>query len=116
MTVRPGVVRLASPGDVRRLVSDHEVVVLHLDAGWDGYRAMMERKLMAYAASDPDGVSFAYADIDEYPDFARSLGLVNVPALAYYVAGDLAEVVMGLAQDVEANVARLRATARAAER
>jgi hypothetical protein len=58
--------------------------VVHIDGDWDGY-----------------------VDCDVEQEYAREIGIVNVPSVAYYSGTRLCVVVIGMQQDVARNIQRL---------
>jgi len=82
--------------------------VVHVDAEWDGvYRKAMADRIRAIESQFAESVSFGYADCDaEQCYFAREIGLLNVPSVAYYTGTRLCGVVIGV-RDVAGNIERL---------
>lgn len=53
-------------------------------------------------------VSFGYIDVDQFPDHAREINLINVPACSYYVGSRLVATVVGMHQDIASNIVIVR--------
>src|SRR5262245_4645717 len=81
--------RKFTAAEIRSIIGKSEIAVVHLDAEWDSYRLTIARKIDEILAHPPANVVFAYADVDEEVDLARSLKVVNVPTVAYFCNGSL---------------------------
>ena len=76
----------------------HGIVVVHFWAVWNGVDPLMDSRLIEIRGRLPDGVQYASCNIDD-PfcfDFAKSVGVVNVPWLAVFVDGLHAGNICGL--------------------
>ncbi|HEU0006139.1 MAG TPA: hypothetical protein VFS12_09135 [Terriglobia bacterium] len=82
--------------------------VIHVDASWDGYRGSMARNMDALRFEFHEQVSFGYINCDTEQDFARGIGLLNVPSVAYYRGDRLFALVIGQLQNVRENIKRKR--------
>ena len=95
--------------EITLIVENSDIAVVHLDAEWDGYRLAIERKINEILAQHPPtDVAFAYVDVDEQLELARSLKVINVPTLVYFRHGRVVGSVIGQGQDISANIARVR--------
>lgn len=54
-----------------------------------------------------DGVSFGEVDCDSEPELAKSIPILNVPAVAYYRDGKLAGALIGAGQNVRLHLERV---------
>jgi len=52
--------------------------------------------------------AFGYIDVDACQDHARAIGLTNVPACCYYRGRELMATVIGMRQDIAANLELIR--------
>jgi thiol-disulfide isomerase/thioredoxin len=77
--------------------------VLHFDACWDGYRKSVNDQIEKVKQQFED-VSFGYVDCDEQQNLAQSIGLRNVPCVAYYNGTELLAAVIGIKQDIAENI------------
>lgn len=81
--------------------------VVHVDANWDGYRKVLSDRISVIELQFAQSVSFGYVDCDAEQEFAREIGIVNVPSVVYYSGARLSAVVIGVKQKVVANIERL---------
>jgi thioredoxin-like negative regulator of GroEL len=88
-------------------LSRRAFTIVHIDADWDGYRRGLGDKIHAVEPQFEESVSFGYVDCDEEQEYARAVGIVNVPSIAYYRGAELVGIVIGIQQDVAGNIERL---------
>lgn len=100
--------RKFTSGEIEYLLGNSGIAVVHLDAEWDGYRIAIERKINEILAHPPVDVVFAYVNVDEQMELARSLNVINIPSVAYFSNGKLVGVVVGIGQDISKNIERVR--------
>ena len=81
--------------------------IVHVDAEWNGHRKILSDRIPEVEQRFDESVSFGYVDCDEESGYARELGIVNVPSIAYYQGTKLCGVVIGAQQDLAANIKRL---------
>lgn len=81
--------------------------MIHLDAPWDGYRAEITARIQNLRTTLNAHISFGYVDCDREPDLVSALGILNVPATAYYRGTELVGIIYGTKQDLPGNVQRL---------
>ena len=82
--------------------------VIHVDAEWDGYRKAVDDKVRSVQPQFEQSVSFGYMDCDTEQEYAREIGIRNVPSVAYYTGTKLFGVVIGIQQDIASNIERLK--------
>jgi len=82
--------------------------VIHFDAGWDGYRFTVTKNIDALIPLLNEEVSFGYVDVDEEQDLAKEIRLLDVPSVAYYQGAKLIATVIGVKQNIEDNIARMK--------
>lgn len=82
--------------------------IVHVDATWDGHRAVISEKLRALEPQFEKDVSFGYVDCDVEAEYAREIDILNVPSIAYYQGAGLVGVVIGVQQDVAGNIERMK--------
>ncbi len=86
--------------------------IIHLDADWDANRHTVGERMESLATSGNEDVSLGYIDIDRDQEHAKAIGLLNIPACSYYRGEELIDTVIGLNQDIAANLAAIRAGGR----
>ena len=100
--------RKFTAGEIEYIIGSNEIAVVHLDAEWDGYRLTIEQKISEILIHPPADVVFAYVDVDEQMELARSLKVINVPTVAYFCNGKLVGSVIGIGQDISKNIEKIR--------
>jgi len=92
-------------------LSEHPYAVIHLDAEWDNARLVVLKQIEHLSASGHKDISFGYLDIDldHNRDHVKAIGLLNVPACSYYRRQELVATVIGMNQDIAANLAAIKA-------
>ena len=96
-----------SPDGLEEALGCHPFTVVHLDAEWDGYRAIVSQRMEDLLDSCSD-TAFGYIDVDLCPDHARAIHLLNVLACSYYRGRTLVATVIGMQQDIARNLDTLR--------
>jgi thioredoxin-like negative regulator of GroEL len=92
-----------------RFLSQRPYAVIHIDAAWDEtHRQVVSKEIESLPEETFQDVSFGYVDCDTEQEYARALGLRNVPAVAYYHSDRLVAVIGGADQDIAGNIRRLR--------
>jgi thioredoxin-like negative regulator of GroEL len=82
--------------------------VVHVDAEWDGYSKAIADKIRKIEPQFEETASFGYVDCDAEQELASKIGLRNVPSVAYYSGTKLVGLVIGIQQDVAANIERMK--------
>jgi thioredoxin-like negative regulator of GroEL len=91
-----------------RFIAAKPVAAIHIDAEWDArYRELTRSKMLEAEQAIGESASLAEIDCDQEPTLAKSIGVGNVPAVAYYRNGELVAVLMGMKQNVRARLERL---------
>src|SRR3954471_19618936 len=96
-----------SKSSLPEFLSRRPFSVVHIDADWDGYRKAVSDKIRDLAPRFESSVSFGYADCDVEQEYAREIGIRNVPSVAYYRGPNLTGVVIGIQQNVADNIVRV---------
>ena len=96
-----------SKSSLPEFLAQRPFAVVHVDAQWDGYRLLLEKKIGAIEPQFQNEVSFGYVDCDQEQEYAREIGIVNVPSMAYYRDGELTALVVGVQQDLAENIRRV---------
>ena len=89
-------IEVDGPEAFRRVVDEHDVVVVDCYADWCGPCQMMEPTIEALA-SDTDA-AVAKVDVDANPGIAQQLGARSIPTLLVYADGEAVDRFTG-AQD-----------------
>jgi hypothetical protein len=82
--------------------------VIHIDADWDNYRFKVEKQIESIKAQFEAEVNFGYIDCDQEQNYAKSVGLLNTPSIAYYHKEELVSVIIGVNQDIKQNIEDLK--------
>ena len=79
------------------LVQQHPAIAVHLWAPWNGVDPLMDRSIQAVASQLAGRVYFVSCDVDtdEGAELCRRWGVVNVPALAVLLSGELRRFIVG---------------------
>jgi thioredoxin-like negative regulator of GroEL len=96
-----------SRSSLSEFLSRRPFSIVHVDANWDGYRKALGDKICGVEPQFEQSVSFGYVDCDEEQAYARDIGIINVPSIAYYRGTELFGVVIGIQQNVAGNIERL---------
>ena len=89
-------------------IREKRAAAVHFDAEWDiGYRPITRRKMQEAEAALSEQANFGEVDCDREIPLAKSIGLVGVPAVAYYLDGVLVAVLLGVRQNVRGRVESL---------
>ncbi len=81
--------------------------IVHVDANWNGYRKILSDKIQRVEPQFEQTVSFGYIDCDDEQEYAKEVGIRNVPSVAYYNGSKLFGVAIGVRQDIVGNIERL---------
>lgn len=97
-----------SSRDFEAFVREKRIAAIHFDAEWDvGHRPTARQKMEKAKALLGDQVNFGEVDCDREMELARSIRLPGVPAIAYYLDGELIAVLLGAQQNVQARLERV---------
>ena len=89
-------------------VRQKRAAAVHFDADWDvGHRPNVRRRMSE--ASDLLGkeVNFGEVDCDREVELVKSLRVINVPTVVYYLEGHVAGVLIGARQNILGRLKRL---------
>lgn len=89
-------IEIGGPEEFRRVVGEHDVVLIDCYADWCGPCQMMEPTIETLA-SDTDA-AVAKVDVDANPSIAQQLGARSIPTLLVYADGEAVDRFTG-AQD-----------------
>lgn len=100
----------------RNLASDNyqdfirqkRAAAVHFDADWDvGYRPVTRRKMSDAADVLGEVVNFGEVDWDREVELMKSLRVISVRTVAYYLEGNLVAVLPGARQNILGRLERL---------
>ena len=95
-------------GNYEAFVQQKRVAAVHFDAAWDiSYRPITRREMSEAAAVLAEHVNFGEVDCDRDPELPKSIRVLNLPAVAYYLDGNLAGIRIGARQNILAHLERL---------
>ncbi|PNV74186.1 MULTISPECIES: thioredoxin [Leptospira] len=84
------------PGSFEELLKTHDKPILvDFWATWCGPCKMVAPELEKFAQSHKGKVTVVKVDIDEQPDIAQKYGILSVPTLMLFKAGQISEKVVG---------------------
>jgi len=96
-------IRRVSDDEYESFLQETEYAVILFDAPWDvGPGALIRPRFEKAARAFHGRVNFGEVDCDGAARAARSLGLANVPTVAYYKGGRLLAALVGARQNVAA--------------
>ena len=97
--------RLLDGSEFESFIATKPVAAIHFDAEWDvQYRPLVRRAMLDAERAFGGRVNFAEVDVDQDQELARSIRLLNVPAVAYFRDGALVATLIGANQNVAARV------------
>jgi len=101
-------IRRVSGQEYEAFLAERIWAVVLFDAPWDiGPGAMIRPRFERAQRAFGKQASFAQVNCDEEHDLARTLGLLNLPTVAYYRSGVLVAALIGAQQDVRARTSAL---------
>ena len=99
--------RLLRHADKASFVTEKPAAAIHFDANWDAqYRAATRNAIADAEQALADRVNFGEVDCDSDPELAKSIPILNVPAVAYYSGGKLVGALIGAGQNVRLQLER----------
>jgi hypothetical protein len=99
--------RLLTGAEVQAFIAAKPAAAIHFDAEWDTtYRTIVQRKMEDAQQALGEQVNFGEIDCDLAPELAKSVPVLNVPSVAYYLKGVLIAAVIGTEQDVRGGLER----------
>jgi len=99
--------RLLTNTEFSQFITARRVAVLHFDAEWNLHRTTARQKMLDAQVALSDQVNFAEVDCDSESDLARSIPVLNVPCIAYYLDGQLVAALIGANQNIHSRIERL---------
>jgi thioredoxin-like negative regulator of GroEL len=81
---------------------------IHFDADWDvAYRPLIRQRMLDAERELSDRANFGEVDVDRNIELAKSVRLLNVPAVGYYRDGQLVALLVGSRQNVRRQLERV---------
>jgi len=86
------------PKSFGEIVSNHQLIVFHFWASWNAYDRHMDAALATLQYEYEGRIFFGSVDADNQENWqlCRELGVVNLPALAFFANGKHLETVIGM--------------------
>ena len=104
-------IRRLTSEEYEALVRQKRAAAIHFDAEWDTeYRPIVHSKMREATDALVGHANFGEVDCDHNSELARSIRILNVPAVAYYLNGSLVAVLVGVRQNVHERLERLLRT------
>lgn len=101
-------VRQLMSSDLETFLAEKPAAAIHIDADWDvGHRPAIRAKMIEAENALAELANFGEIDCDRNQEWAKSLPLRGIPAIAYYRDGKLVAALLGLRQDIRARVERV---------
>ena len=101
-------IRQLTRANYESFVRQKRAAAVHFDAEWDvGHRTIIHLKMIEAAEVLAEHVNFGEVDCDREVELAKSIRVLNVPTVAYYVDGNLAGVLVGARQNILGRLERL---------
>jgi hypothetical protein len=101
-------IRKLTNGEYEAFVRQKRAAAVHFDAEWDVSHRTVARLRMSEAADVlGEHVNFGEVDCDHEVELAKSIRVLNLPSVAYYLDGDLAGVLVGARQNILWHLERL---------
>jgi Thioredoxin len=89
-------------------VRQKRAAAVHFDADWDvGYRPIARRGMSDASGVLGEHVNFGEVDWDQEVELEKSLRVLSVPTVAYYLDGNLMGVLVGARQNILGRLERL---------
>jgi thioredoxin-like negative regulator of GroEL len=101
-------IRKLTSNDYQAFVRQKRAAVVHFDADWDvDYRLIIRLKMSEAADVLAGHVNFGEVDCGAEAELAKSIQVLNVPSVAYYLDGKLKWVLVGARQNIQGRLGRL---------
>lgn len=101
-------IRLLTNSDYEVFVRQKRAAAVHFDAEWDvSYRTITRLRMRAAADVLTEHVNFGEVDCDREVELAKSIRVLNLPTVAYYLDGNLVGVLVGARQNILGRLERL---------
>ena len=92
--------RILTHRDFNVFICSGPVAVIHVDAEWDRYCDQVRAKMLTAEEDLHEFAAFGEIDCDTQGDLCKSLGVANVPCIAYFREGRLVVMRVGVNQDI----------------
>jgi thioredoxin-like negative regulator of GroEL len=101
-------IRQLTSEDYESFVRQKRAAAVHFDAEWDvGYKPITRLKMSEVADVLAGSANFGEVDCDREVELAKSIRVLNVPTVVYYLDGNLAAVLVGARQNILGRLERL---------
>jgi thioredoxin-like negative regulator of GroEL len=106
--IKDVMIRQLTKSDYEVFVRQKRAAAVHFDAEWDVSHRTITRLRMSEAADVlAEHVCFGEVDCDREVELAKSIRVLNLPTVAYYLDGNLATVLVGARQNILGRLERL---------
>jgi thioredoxin-like negative regulator of GroEL len=106
--IKTAMTRQLTSTDYETFVRQKRAAAVHFDAEWDiGYRPITRVRMNEAAKVLAGHVNFGEVDCDREVELAKSIRILNVPTVVYYLDGNLAGVLVGARQNILGRLQRL---------
>jgi thioredoxin-like negative regulator of GroEL len=106
--ITSAMVQKLSGNNYEDFVRQRRATAVHFDADWDvGYRPITRRRMSDAADALGERATFGEVDWDREVELVKSLRIINVPTVVYYLDGQLASVLIGARQNILGRLERL---------
>jgi thioredoxin-like negative regulator of GroEL len=101
-------VRQLSGGDYPNFVREKRAAAIHFDAEWDvGNRPVTRGKMQEAEEALGESINFGEIDCDRDIRLAKGVRLLGIPAVAYYLEGNLVALLLGIRQNIRGRLERM---------
>ncbi len=101
-------VRQLTGEDYTHFVREKRAAAIHFDAHWNvGHRPVMRRQMQEAEEALSEQCNFGEIDCDRDTPLAKAVRLPGIPAVAYYLEGNLVALLLGIRQNVRARIERV---------
>lgn len=83
------------------IINQYVFFSLYFDAEWQVCKELKDKFLIFADLHQNDNQGFGIVDLDQEPDVASNLGILNVPGICYFKDGKLIEIKIGINQDIK---------------
>jgi len=100
-------IRKLTSDDYENFIRQKRAAAVHFDAEWDVSRPATRLRMSEAAEVLAEHVNFGEVDCGGDAELAKSIRVLNVPAVAYYLDGNLVGIMVGARQNIQERLERL---------
>jgi thioredoxin-like negative regulator of GroEL len=106
--VYASVVRSLTETSFPDFVREKHAAAVLFDAEWDiDHRSAIRREMLVAEEALGDRANFGEVDSDECKELAKSIPILNVPSVVYFIKGTVMLILIGAEQNVRATLEHL---------